>query len=336
MATVPLLSLDTTENNFKRKNLLFQVFLLNYRIHKTKTTCKFIQKNLKYRSNEDYGSETAASSGGGSGAGLGAALSCSSRGSPRAFGLSPAAACPARAHAARPGCGTELEGPGQRRWKRYGDGERSSPGPAPPVVQQPRSRSSPRPAAPAAPLRGGGGTRPAGRPRRGHARAPPAGRPPCPCGALLPLLGRLGGERGARVRPARPAPAGVGEAAGAPPAPPTPEPAGAPRGHGRRRHRGSPGGSARPLSALPRATVPGRVHSSDMPRPTPASLPLPLLFPKPIPPGRGRPARACAARTVRGRNPRSRESTGTPCGRAPPRPPCSREICGRGEHADGR
>lgn len=106
-------------------------------------------------------------------------------------------------------------------------------GPAPAVLQQSRASSAPRPGPAAGPLRGGG-VGPTGRPREGRARAPAAGRPPCPSARFLGGRRRLGGERGARLRPPRPAPAGVGEAAAAPPAPPTPEAARPPRGHLRR------------------------------------------------------------------------------------------------------
>lgn len=129
-------------------------------------------------------------------------------------------------------------------------GRRLLLGPAPAVLQQSRASSAPRPGPAAGPLRGGG-VGPTGRPREGRARAPAAGRPPCPSARFLGGRRRLGGERGARLRPPRPAPAGVGEAAAAPPAPPTPEAARPPRGHLRRWRNGSPSagrGSASPLT----------------------------------------------------------------------------------------
>lgn len=167
-------------------------------------------------------------------------------------------------------------------------------------MQKTRSCSAPRPGPAAGSLRGGG-MRPAGRPRRGRARAPPAGRPPCPSARFLRR--RLRGERGARLLSPRPAPAGVGEAAEAPPAPPTPEAAGPPRGHLRRWHHGSPsagGGSASPLPSSPHR--PGRGGAS---HPGPAGRPGslgpharrgPTARP---PPGRG-PPRPAARRCTRG------------------------------------
>lgn len=160
--------------------------------------------------------------------------------------------------------------------------------------------------------------RPAGRPRRGRARAPPARRPPCPSARFLRR--RLRDERGAQLLPPRPAPAGVGEAAEAPPAPPTPEAARPPRGHLRRWHNGSPsagGGSASPL--LPSSP---HIHTQSLP-PTP-----------PLPPSAA--AAAPATRAPGGRAgltpppcpPRSRRSPLTP-GRGSPRPAARRHARAR-------